>query len=523
MKNLVFLVFIMVNALVASAQRKLSGEIGPIAAIGYNRYTHVNWEISYRFEKRNNDIYLVYSNPRVTVPSHASYATPQRIYSKGELGIGFWPESNPDPSSLNVQIDCITPYGTTEKSGFAISSSGNGVSEDWVCAAKYNGKELDLSAFRLVITRASYNTQPVRELDNIINQRKAQSAAAQSNAGGYSNSGSSGVAKNNGETDSPAPTKKPSYILDFPTTTPSTSAPKDNFSKTVDAVATAVTLTSAVIDLFGGNKKQKSVEELLAEDGIGSEADEKAAQLKAQTDAANAAAAAAAELERSRKESARLAREALISSRTAVISPFSSGKVPRTIASEVKQLYYFYSSYQPSSLDDSSFELYVSNIFVVKPYGDGTWPFTEQLLSDLAKINPGHTVALAGEFTTMENAEEKLAALKQNAANNGMTIGETKFAGKNTGDGQTDYWGTAVNTTPKKAATATQAKESPQSDADYWGTATVTAPVINPTTAKSKTTPAKKAVPVNKVAPAAKANPETKTVEVDYWGNPVKN
>lgn len=178
MKNFIIFALIFINVLAVNAQQKLNGAIGPIAAVGYNRYTHVNWAVSYQFEKRNNDIYLVYYNPQVTVPAHASYATPQKVYTKGELGLSAWPDTELKPSSLNVQINCITPFGKTEPSGFAVSSASDGRSEDWVCSAKLNGKEVDLSAFKLVVTKASYNTQPVQDLDRIINQMKASNATA---------------------------------------------------------------------------------------------------------------------------------------------------------------------------------------------------------------------------------------------------------------------------------------------------------------------------------------------------------
>jgi hypothetical protein len=384
-------------------------------------------------------------------------------------------------------------------------------------------------AYKTRIREIEYPPQSVSNNSLSSQSNQSSSNPMQTRTSGSTDvviNGNSNTTSGNSQT---APAERKPWLIDPATLTqtPSNSGSKDSFSKTVDDVSTAVTLTNAVIDLFGGNKKQKSVEEMLAEDGINPDGTLMADQLKAEAAAANEAAAERErENEKSRRETARLAREAIISSRTAVISPFSTGKIPRTVASDVKKLYFFYSSYVQSSLSGGSFDLYISNIFTVQPYGDGTWPFTEQLLSDLAKINPSHTIALAGEFTTIERAEERLATLKQSATSAGMTIRETKFAGKNTGDGQADFWGTPVNTTPKKATANTPAKEKPQSDADYWGVGSVTsvsAPVINPTTARSKTTPVKKGATAKKAIPAAKTNAETKTVEVDYWGNPVKN
>lgn len=166
------------NAFASSAQQKLSGAIGPISRAGLSHYTHVNWEVSYKFEKRNDDIYFVYYNPRVSVPSHASYATPQKTYTKGDLGLSAWPQTNLPPASLNVQINCITPNGTTELIGVAISYASEGTYGTRVSAAKLGGKEIDLSAFKLTITKAYYSPQPIPELDNIINQKKTSNTTS---------------------------------------------------------------------------------------------------------------------------------------------------------------------------------------------------------------------------------------------------------------------------------------------------------------------------------------------------------
>lgn len=212
MKVLSIFILILFNTPVATAQLKLNGTIGPIASVGYHRYTHASWEITYKFEKRNNDIYLIYYNPRITIPAHASYATPEKVYSKSDLGISAWPQSNPPPSSLNVEVNLLTPFGKTEPSGFAIVSASSGSSEDWVCSAKINGKEVDLSAFKLTIVKAFYNTKPVLELDNIIRQRKGQNMASGS-TGALSTSAQNPLSTSSNTTDrnTEADTRQRSY------------------------------------------------------------------------------------------------------------------------------------------------------------------------------------------------------------------------------------------------------------------------------------------------------------------------
>lgn len=174
MKKLLTICLLITTVFTVNAQ-KLSGSLGTYSHnnIG-NRYTNLNWEVSYIFEKRTNGIYLKYYNPRVTVAQNALYATAEKNYSKQELGLAAWPQ-NYSPSSLNVSVVITLPNGKVELSGFAFSTSDPyGTNEDWVCATTLNGQEINLSAFSLSVTKASYIPQSVEELDNIISQKKSQ-------------------------------------------------------------------------------------------------------------------------------------------------------------------------------------------------------------------------------------------------------------------------------------------------------------------------------------------------------------
>lgn len=156
--------------------QELSGSLGTYTHnnVG-NKYTNLNWEVSYKFEKRTDGIYLKYYNPKVTVAQNALYATADKNYSKSELGLSSWPEVY-SPSSLNVSVDCLLPNGKVELSGFACSTSNPyNLYESRICGTTLNGQEVSLSSFTLSVTRASYNPQAVKELDNIIKTKKSQS------------------------------------------------------------------------------------------------------------------------------------------------------------------------------------------------------------------------------------------------------------------------------------------------------------------------------------------------------------
>jgi TPR repeat protein len=213
MKKLFTIYLFMAVAITVNAQYKLSGVLPTYSAIGYNRYTNLNWEISYKFEKRDKSIYLNFYNAKVTVAPNSSYATPEKTYTKSELGVSVWPESNPHPSSLNVSVNCIRPDGKVELSGFSVSSDDYDLGEDWICAAILNGQELNLSAFKLSVMKASYNPGPVRELDDIINQKKSQKAANSSKAATQNSSSNYPLTTSQSSTTTNASTETPNNNL----------------------------------------------------------------------------------------------------------------------------------------------------------------------------------------------------------------------------------------------------------------------------------------------------------------------
>ena len=358
------------------------------------------------------------------------------------------------------------------------------------------------------ITEAEYNALKKAEADNKEAARVAEFEAGQQKA-------KEAFDANKGEAGTTTGATKP-WLIDPSTLTsaPSSTGSTDKFSRTVDAVSSAVSIINMLIPA----KKQMSIEEMLAADDRDMEVRKAEERVKKEAEEAKAAEAAEREArreaERERAEAERRAREALIASRESVFSPYSKGTVSRTIASSVKEIYFFFSSYQEGTLDDRNFNLYVSNVFKVRPYGDGTWPFTDQLLSDLNKLNPGRTVVLAGAFTTSEAAQEKLAQLKSSSQGKGINLLDIKYAGKNAGDGQANYWGAPAPTEAKKEAGTTPVKEKPAAANDYWGNPVKTK--ADPASGNPTPTPAKTNTP-------PKANTPPKKTEVDYWGNPVKN
>ena len=71
----------------------------------------------------------------------------------------------------------------------------------------------------------------------------------------------------------------------------------------------------------------------------------------------------------------------LAASRKALLEKFPDGKTPLSYqVKDASKVYFFTYSYKASSLEGSAPELFISNVFPVAKYGDGSWPFKNNLL-----------------------------------------------------------------------------------------------------------------------------------------------
>lgn len=62
-----------------------------------NRYTEVDWEISYNFYVRDKRVFIKFHSPKITVSPSSLYNHHGQLFSKSDLGISRWPEEEQDP------------------------------------------------------------------------------------------------------------------------------------------------------------------------------------------------------------------------------------------------------------------------------------------------------------------------------------------------------------------------------------------------------------------------------------------
>lgn len=204
----------------------------------------------------------------------------------------------------------------------------------------------------------------------------------------------------------------------------------------------------------------------------------------------------AAETARENAEAER--KKALRGSRYSFITALKSGKVPLSSEKlEVNQIYFFCYSYDYGTLDENTSVVKLSAVFPVAQRADDTWPFTSDILTDIATANNGIKAFLAGYYKTQDEAEESLKNFVSGMEDYSLRTGLINYKGRksSSGTGNTDFWGNPV----KPTTTAPAEKKT-----------TVTVKKTNTAPQKKSTEPIEK-----KLAEPAKT-------EVDFWGNPVK-
>ena len=166
----------------------------------------------------------------------------------------------------------------------------------------------------------------------------------------------------------------------------------------------------------------------------------------------------------------------LINNRKSLIAKFPDGKTP--LSYEVKgatEIFYFVYSYQASTIENVSPPIYISNVFSLAKYADGTWPLKASLIENITKTNKGHDLVLSGYYLNKNEAEQQQKFLINEANNFDFVVNNINYETKKyaqTTRGSLDYWGTPIKkeqqqSNPKTPATIEP--EKPKGKVDYWG------------------------------------------------------
>ena len=168
---------------------------------------------------------------------------------------------------------------------------------------------------------------------------------------------------------------------------------------------------------------------------------------------------------------------AILELRKKLFSQFVDGGTPLSKHRiQSPEVYCFVYSFPPGSMNETSPNLYVSNVFPVAQYNDGTWPFKASLVTDIKKKTKAQDVVLMGYYTDKGMAEKMLSSLiglSAKAQLKKLDISYTR-SGAQAGAiaSSDDFWETGKTDKASKASSETKSntKSAPvkKKEDDFW-------------------------------------------------------
>lgn len=148
---------------------------------------------------------------------------------------------------------------------------------------------------------------------------------------------------------------------------------------------------------------------------------------------------------------------AIIDLRQKIFEQFTDGGTPLSKHGiQTPEVYCFVYSFNTADKDETKPNIYISNVFPVAKYTDGTWPFKNTLVADIKKKTNRQDIVLMGYYTQKESAEQmrnSLISLSPKAQLNTIAMeykGTSADAGKNSKN--TDFWESGKTDKPIKGA-----------------------------------------------------------------------
>lgn len=158
-------------------------------------------------------------------------------------------------------------------------------------------------------------------------------------------------------------------------------------------------------------------------------------------------------------------KQLLTNIRVDLFGKFKEGALPlssSTLKADV--IYYFAYAYNPAQLGLKQAQLYISNVFPISRYSDGTWPFKTSITNDIARLTSLDEV-LHGYYTSQQEAQAMQVAMGEVFRKTGGEILPIVFKGKkitsSAGTSVGDFWETG-----KKHSDSLATK--PVKKDDFW-------------------------------------------------------
>ena len=254
MKKLITICFILATTFSIKAQQLRGTQ--EFNTFGGSRYTIVNWSVNYQIILKGDAFYISLSNPKVSAAPSSLYGNANgggKLYSKTELGLSIWPDSDPTPYNMEITLNLQYPDGTNKKQSATIREDSYIVS-----ITQFNNlKNASPSSFKVTsVESMSYNGGGDGIVDKLI------AAKNNGNANSSVNSKTNNV-QDNATTNST--TVKPLNNYDANTglyTNPMTNSSNGSKAdKDLQRAELVVDVANGILDLFATTPEEKAKKE----------------------------------------------------------------------------------------------------------------------------------------------------------------------------------------------------------------------------------------------------------------------
>ncbi len=258
MRKLIVLILIMSASFTLQAQQ-LNGtqEYSNPREFGGSKYSIINWTVNYQILFEQDRYYIRLSYPKVTVSPSSLYGTPNKFYSKSDLGISTWPHTDPTPYNFSLELTLIYPDGSYHKTSAAIN-------ENSFIESNSKFKNAGVSSFKVAsVEKMNYNGAHDQKLDELIAAKKNGASIASKNTSNSEPSNNNPLTQTGTTSNGvPANTSGNDPLAHY-------NNPQPTYSndKTVEAVGQISNALAPMLEEWGNNlQKRRDAEEKRAQD-----------------------------------------------------------------------------------------------------------------------------------------------------------------------------------------------------------------------------------------------------------------
>lgn len=158
--------------------------------------------------------------------------------------------------------------------------------------------------------------------------------------------------------------------------------------------------------------------------------------------------------ERERAEKARIEKQRvdfILSTRANMLEEYGNSKpIPLSTSKETaNRIYYFLYDANAADRQREQTTIYVSNVFEIGRFNDGTWPYQSAVNNDIKNLTPYGNLVMHGYYTSKEDAEQmRQLFVDQMKQYGGATINEVAYKGKPAAASMAAMTGTADSSQP---------------------------------------------------------------------------